>query len=327
MGNGIRTTSIMLIVSFWLTAGQAWSAENWYWKASGQMLLKSYSDSTQLNNLSGVGIGLSGDYLERGNITAGYNFNHSNYKNAGSDVPQEIDESILFLSGRVNYHPDSLPGRLTLRLDGYYGIDEMQFLTTTSGSPMGGGSSNKTVSLEDKILVMNPIVSFLNYAKSFYADLGVAFSRYRSDVSGTDDIDIVQWTPTIGIGLNRAYDWLQLRAYLIDLSSSNRVADKASTSALETKWIHWFSADAPLNLHSTRLTVLAGERIYAVDSDAYSLASVADLQTGMISVGAEWKLSEQTSLLLQGGSETYKSLLLDDRYSSVYMYVYVSRNL
>lgn len=189
-----------------------------------------------------------------------------------------------------------------------------------------GGSSKKTVSLEDKILVMNPIVSFLNYAKSFYAGFGFAFSNYRSDVSGTDDIDIVQWTPTIGIGFNRAYDWLQLRAYLIGLSSSNRVADKDSTSALETKWIHWFSADAPLNLHSARLTVLAGERIYAVDSDAYSLANVPDLQTGAISVGAEWKLSEPTSLLLQGGYEMYESLLLNDRYGSAYMYLYLSKN-
>jgi hypothetical protein len=326
MGNGIRITRIILIVSFWLTAGQAWSDENWYWKASGQMLLKSYNDSTELNDLSGFGVGLSGDYLERGNFTAAYNFNHSNYKNAGSDVPQEIDESILFLSGRVNYHPDSLPGRLTLRLDGYYGIDEMQFLTTTSGSPMGGGSSKKTVSLEDKILVMNPIVSFLNYAKSFYADLGVAFSSYRSDVSGTDDIDIVQWTPTIGLGFNRAYDWLQLRAYLIDLSSSNRVAAKESTSALEAKWTHWFLANAPLNLHSARLTVISGERIYAVDSDAYSLANVPDLQTGAISVGAEWKLSEPTSLLLQGGYETYESLLLNDRYRSAYMFLYLTKN-
>lgn len=327
MGNGIRTTHIMLIVSFWLTAGQAWSAENWYWKTSAQLLLKNYNGSAELENLSGVGVFISGDYLERGNITAGYNFNHSNYKTAGSDVPRDIDESVLFLSGRTNYHPDILPGRLTLRLDAYYGNDEMRFLTTTSGSPMGGGSSTKTISLSDKIVAVNPTVAFLNYPKSFYADLGFAYSSYRSDVSGTDDIDIAQWTPTIGFGFNRAYDWLQLRAYLISLSSSNRVADKDSTSALEAKWTHWFSADAPLHLHSARLAVLAGERIFAVDSDAYSLASVADLQTAMISAGAEWKLSEQTNLLLQGGYEAYKNLLLDDRYRSIYLYVHVSRSL
>lgn len=327
MDKGIRTMRIMLIVSFWLMTGQAWSAENWYWKTSGQLLLKEYRGSAELENLSGVGVFLSGDYLERGNITAGYYFNHSNYKTAGSDVPRDIDESVLFLSGRTNHHPDLLPGRLTLRLDAYYGNDEMRFLTTTTGSPMGGGSSKKTVSLSDKIVVVNPTVSFLNYQKSFYADLGFAYSSYRSDVSGTDDIDIAQWTPTVGFGFNRAYDWLQLRGYFIDLSSSNRVADKDSTSALEAKWTHWFSADAPLSLHSVRLTMLAGERLYAVDSDANALANVSDLQTGAISLGAEWKLSEQTNLLLQGGSETYKSILLNDRYSSVYVYVYVSRNL
>ena len=323
----MKISPIILIICFWLMAGQSWSAEDWYWKGSGQLLLKNYSGSTQLENLSGFGVFLTGDYLERGGFSIGYNFNQTNYKSGLSSGLQENNENIIFLSGRANFHPDQLPGRLTLRLDGYAGNDEMSIrITTPIPGPMGGGSSQRTITMKDKFVVVNPIVSFLNYAKTFYADLGYAYSSYRFDDNTTDDIDIVQWTPTLGFGFNRAYDWLQLRAYLIDLSASNQAGDKDTTSALEAKWTHWFPSSAPLNLHSARLTILAGERIYAVDSDACSLCNVPDLQTGAISIGAEWKPSEQTSVLLQGGYETYEDLLLNDRYSSTYLYVYLSRN-
>ena len=191
---------------------------------------------------------------------------------------------------------------------------------------MGGGTTQQTITVDDKYVVVNPMVSFLNYAKTFYADLGYAYSSYRSDDSGTDDIDIVQWTPTLGFGFNRAYDWLQFRAYFIDLSSSNRVGDKETTSALELKLTHWFSADAPLNLHSVRLALLAGERIYTVDSDACSLCNIPDLQTSLVSVGAEWKLGDKANVLLQGGYESYENMLLDDHYSSTYLYGYLSQS-
>lgn len=76
----MKISSIILIICFWFMVGQAWSAEDWYWKGSGQFLLKSYSGSTQFENLSGFGVFLSGDYLERGGFSVGYNFNHTNYK-------------------------------------------------------------------------------------------------------------------------------------------------------------------------------------------------------------------------------------------------------
>lgn len=323
----MKISTLIIIFCIGLMAGPAWSAEeSWYWKGSGQLLVRNYSDSVQLENLYGVGVSLTGEYLEQGGFTVGYNFNNTDYKAGASSGLTEIKENILFLSGKANYHPDQLPGRLTLRLDGYLGNDEMSYRTTTAGLPMGGGSSKQTITVDDDLTVVSPMVSFLNYAKTFYADLGYAYSSYRSDDNATDDIDISQWTPTLGVGFNQAYDWLQLRAYFISLSSSNRVGDKDSTSALEAKWSHWFSAGAPLNLYSAYLSVLAGERIYAVDADAYSLSNVADLQTDMVAIGAEWKLSERTRVFLQGGYEAYKNLLLNDRYNSTYLYFYMSRS-
>jgi len=324
----MKTSLIILIFSFWLMATQAWSEEDWYLKGSGQLLFKSYAGSTKLENLSGFGVFLSGDYLEQSGLTVGYNSSQTNYKSVLSSGLQETDETILYLSGRSNFHLDQLPGRLTLRLDAYVGNDKLRFRSTAPGLSMGGGVSQQVVTetVKDKFVVVYPTISFLNYAKSFYADLGYAHSSYHSDDNDSDDLDIDQWSPTLGWGFNRSYDWLQLRAYLISLSASNRVAGKDSTSALEAKWIHWFSAGAPLSLHSTRLTVVVGERLYAVDSDTYSLFNIADLQTGAISIGAEWKLSEQASMFFQGGYEAYEDLLLNDRYSSTYIYVYMSQN-
>lgn len=324
----MKVTAIIFIFYSWLIAGQAWSAQDWYWQGSGQLLLKSYSGSTQAEKLSGFGVFISGDYLEQASFTIGYNDNHTNYKSGLNSGLQDNDENIVFLSGRSNYYPDKLPGTLTLRLDGYVGNDETSFQTTMSGPAMGAGFSQQfvTETVKDKFVVVYPTVSFINYAKTVYADLGYAFSNYHSNDSGTDDIEIVQWTPTLGFGFNRGYDWLQLRTYLISLSSSNRVENKDTTSALEAKWTHWFTANAPVNLHSARLTLLAGERIYAVDSDACSLCNVSDLQTGLFAIGAEWKLNEHASVLLQGGNEAYESLLLNADYSSTYIYVYLSQN-
>lgn len=323
----MKRSSIIIMLCLLFISSQAWSDENWYMKSSGQLLFKSYSGSAQLENLTGFGVFLTGDYLERGGFTVAYNLNHTSYKSGLSNAPFEVDENILFLSGRANFQPDQMPGRLTLRLDGYVGTDAIRYrVSTPAPGPMGGGSSQRTITVDDKIVVINPMVSFLNYAKTFYADLGYAYSKYHSDDSNTDDIDISQWTPTLGFGFNRAYDWLQLRAYFIDLSTSNRVGDTKATSALEAKWTHWFSANAPLNLHSARLAVLTGERMYAVDSDACSLCNVSDLQTGLVSIGAEWKLNEQTNLLLQGAYESYENEFLNDRYSSTYLYAYLSRN-
>ena len=321
----MKILTIMLIFCFGLMAGKAQSAdESWYWTGSGQLFLRSYTGSAQLNSLSNFSVFLTGEYFERGGFTVGYSLDTFNYIPDSSNRRRNTDENTLFLSGKISFHPDQLPGRLTLRLDGYAGNEGISFTRTPSS--MGGGSPRRTITAGDMFVAVNPMVSFLNYSKTFYADLGYAYSSYRSDDSA-DDIDISQWTPTLGFGFNRAYDWLQLRTYLISLSSSNRVGDKESTAALEAKWTHWFSADAPLNLHSARLILVAGERIYTVDSDARSLYNVPDLQTSGISFGAEWKLSEQTSLLLQSGYEAYEGVLLKDRYDSGYMYIYMSSRL
>ena len=76
----MKRSSIIFIICFWFVTSQAWSEDDWYMKSSGQFLLKSYSGSSQLDNLFGFGVFLTGDYLEQGVFSLGYNLNHTNYK-------------------------------------------------------------------------------------------------------------------------------------------------------------------------------------------------------------------------------------------------------
>lgn len=308
-----------------LASGERASAGDWYWTGSGEVLLRDYSDAPRLDSLVGFGVQLDGDYLERGGFVLGYNYNQRSYKPASVEAVDRVDENIAFAGGHLSFFPDALPGSLTLRLDGYLGRDSIRVRTPPSGGGMGGGQPAGSYTIDDDITVLAPNLSFLNFAKTLYLDLGYAFSSYRASDATVQDIDVRQWTPTIGLGFNEARDWLQLRGYLIDLSNSNRVAGQDATSAIEAKWTHWYGADAWLGLHSTQLTLLGGERLLAVDGDAHAIYSVADLQTGSVALALEWELGEQSALFLQGAWEQYRNLTLDDDYASPYFYLYLSR--
>jgi len=306
-------------------------ADDWYWTGSAQTLFKSYNISTELDSLCGIAASFSADYLERSGFSLGYSLNHTEYKPHFDTGIVEIDERTLYLGAHSNHHPNSLPGVLTLQLGAYLGKDSIRSksvtTTNTSPGPGPGGQTSSTrrfISTDDNYEVVNPVISYSNYRKTFYADLGYAFSHYASDDNNTDDLDVQQWTPTLGFAFNRGYDWLQLRVYWISLSNSNRVAGKKSTSALETKWIHWYNQNKPSYLHSTQISVLIGERRYAVDSDSTSLFNIPELQTAAFSIGGTWVLAEQTNLLALGGYERYENPSVDDKFNAIYMFAYLS---
>jgi hypothetical protein len=334
--------AIILFVTL-LLSGLAWSDSDWYPKAGLEVLQKSYSGSDYYDYLSGVGAHVSADYLEKTSFIVGYNYNKRQYKSGLTRAPSDMSENIVFLGASGNYFLDNLPGKLTLRFDAYMGQDKYNGFTKTVPGPMGGGTQN--VSIKDEFTVFNPTVGFLNYTKTLYLDLGFAYSTYKSNDSAnnninithpkkniivggssTDDITVTQWTPTIGFGFNRAVDWLQFRSYLISFSSSNRVDFKSSTVALETKWIHWFSSNPFLGMESASLILLAGERIYAVDSDSYSLYNFADMQKSSLAMNAKWKFANQLDFILQAGYENNEDIVENNNYSSSYLYGQLSKN-
>ena len=297
-------------------------ADDWYWQADGQLLLQDYQGAERLDNLSGFGLRLGADYLERGGFKLGYNAHHKNFIAVASDDPRELDENVFYLSGHGNFHPSVLPGRLTLRLDGYDGRDDYHSRVTVGG---GMGVHTQQQTSTDRFWVLNPMLSFINFAKTLYLDLGYAQSHYHSDDGATDDLTVRQWTPTLGLGFNQAYDWLQLRAYFINPSASNRLSAADSSQALEVKWSHWFGLHAPLRLHSLTLAVLGGERRYAVDSDTYALVNVPDLQKEAVTLAAGWQLAERTEVLLAASYARYRDTAYADDYDSSLLFVSLSQ--
>jgi len=294
-----RTYAIVTLTAATLTAAlavPAWAAGEWTTTAGAQVVYGSYGSSTQRDQVTGYGAVLSSDYLERGGFTLG--LNRTDIKmNAGYE---DIGQNALFASGKLNFTPDGVAGRLTGRMDVHVINND--------------DATNDT----DGVKAYAPQVAYLSFDKRRYFDLGYARSIYRND------LDVNQFTPTVGFALNEGADWLQVRGWLIDPSNVARAQGESSTTALEAKLTHWFGANKPLGLDNVRLSALVGKRIYAVDPDAGAVANLSDVQRGGVSLGGEWKLGKSMSVLAILSRDNYNNATLADDYSLTSGYIWVA---
>ena len=99
-------------------------SDEWEMRATGQVVVGSYGGSDLRDSLYAAGAFIGGDYLEKGGFTLGYNYTEVEGK---ADDPGDFDtleESTFYLGGKIHSYPDSLGGKLTWRLDGYFIKDE-----------------------------------------------------------------------------------------------------------------------------------------------------------------------------------------------------------
>lgn len=293
---------------------EAQSTDPWEMRATAQTVYGSYNDADLRDSLFGAGIFLGGDYLEKGGFTVGYTYTEVDGKGSGTGSFDTLEENAAYLSGKLHSYPDSLPGKLTWRLDTYFITDD------SSGNGNDGGSNN--AGLDADIGVANPIVSFLNNDKALGLDLGYAYSNY--DYDGGNEFQAHQLTPTIGFAVGGPANWIQLRGYFINLSDDDLNDGNTDTVAVEAKWTHWFGPGAPLGLYSMGINLMGGERFLAVDPDAAVVYTLADEQQGAVGLNGVWKLGENTSLMLQGGYEQYENRVLQNDYDSTYIYLNLS---
>ena len=294
----IVAVSATVLVASTTTGVRAQSDDQWFIRGDFQGLLGQYSASEQRDTLQNLGFFLRADYLETAGVTVGYNRTMLGF----DDSSQDIEQDNVFLSGRIHLTPDWAPGKITLRLDGH--------------AISNDDATNET----DDVKVIAPQISYLNFAKTFYADIGYASSSYGDSTLTSEALDVDQFTPTLGFGFNEQRDWLQLRAYLINPSSSLRAQGTSDTTALEIKWTHW-PVRGLFQLNNIRASALIGERIFAVDPDAAAVFNLADLQTGAVSVGGEWVPSENNRILLLLGVEQYENKAIADDYTSGFAYI------
>lgn len=301
-------------------SGSVIAADDWDMQAMGQAVYGSYNDAELRDSLWGAGFFLSGDYLERGGFKVGYNYTEVEGKGSLPGAFDTLEENTFYLSGKINSYPDSLDGKLSWRLDGYLITDDV------SGSVAGNGGQQgnpEIVASDADIGVINPVVTYLNNAKTYAADLGYAYSNYDYDRGG--EFQAHQLTPTVGFAFGEKAHWLQLRGYFIHLSDDDANDGNSDTAAVELKWTYWLGPQAPLGVHSVGATVMAGERYLAVDPDAAVVYTLADEQQGTIALNSVWQLNQSAQIMLQVGYEQYENRVINNDYESMYVYVHLSQ--
>ncbi|MBI4357120.1 MAG: hypothetical protein HY559_04520 [Gammaproteobacteria bacterium] len=274
------------------------SEDNWAFSTTLQGTIGDYRGSEFRNNISSAGILFGGDYRDRAGLTLGYEYSHVDFD---SGFTNNIYGSNLYASGKVSVFPDWLPGKITTRLDFYF------------------NDNQDSSDFSDEVRVWAPQVSFLNHTKTFYADFGYARSSYKKELF------IRQYTPTLGIGVNQGFDWIQARGYFINPSNPSRVQGSDDTEALEVKWTHWLSPDNFLKLNNFQLGYVWGKRIHPVDQDAAAVYSLGDTQTDATAFGLEWKLPQDMSFMVLAARAHYRQRTLNDNYANDVLYLSVAK--
>lgn len=290
--------SLLLCASSIGMAGDIWSQTT-----TLQMMVGDYVSCLTRNNLNSVGVIHAVDYRDRAGFALGWEYSHVDFAAVPNTffTSTNIYGSNYYASGKVNFFPAKLPGKLTAKLDLYY-VDNQD-----------------PSDFSDEVKVWSPQLLFLNHAKTFYLDLGYAHSRYKVN------LDMQQYTPTVGFGFNQGYEWVQLRGFLITPSNPSRVQGTRHTKALDTKWIHYFQPGHRLKPANVQLGYLWGKRIQAVDHDAASVYSLTDLQKDSMSLAAVWNLPRDFSLMLYGSRTFYRQRTLGDNYSSLVAYMNIAK--
>lgn len=261
----------------------------------------SYEDSPTRDTFKGSGITMLADYHDSSGIKLGYQQNTISF--LPSSGFSDIDEKFSVFGGKYHIYTDR--SRYSFFLDLYHLEDEGDFI--------------------DEINVGNLTVSYTDISRSIRMDLTYSESDYQADNQVVDDMNVTQLTTTFGMSLNNKYDWIQLKGFFITPEQSNRFVRNEKMTSVQTSWTHWFDANI-IQLSMITISVLGGERIFAVDSSIDTVYNLADLQTGAVSLSAKWNLGTTSHLLLSAGKSEYEDLQGNTEYSSRYLYLNVTRN-
>jgi len=295
-------------------------ASDWYMSASANVNFSAYSKAQNLDAQTELGFFIDADHLENYGLSGGLI-----YQNQGQKSFEDITNNILFLAARYHIYPESLPGKLSLSLDAYRESENSSVKTTRTQTP-GPGSSGRPIEtittelINDSMDILNPTISFLNYTKTIYADLGYSQSEYGSTDPEIGELKVKQWTPTIGFSFNDQYNWLQFRHYNIELSNDARSPGVTKTSASEIKLTHWLKNNESSSFNNIQFIMLIGERLFAVDADARKVYNLADMQTSTYSIGGNWKRANKSEFYLYAGLENYEDTFSNESYSNIFLY-------
>jgi hypothetical protein len=290
-----------MLVALSLTFTPAHGASAWFVTGTAQAIALDYSGDGPRETMTGWGVFVSGDHLDDGGGTLGYN-----RRTVSLAAHESIAERAAYAAARVHRYNGNGPGRLTARVDAYR-VEDVASTAT------------------DTINVFGPSLAYLSNDRKRYADLGYTASRYRSTHPAVQNLTVRQWTPTVGIAPG-AQDWLQLRGYFISHADTRRMAGTRATRAAELKWTHRVAPRNGNGLERIEVGALAGTRMYAVDPDAAEVYSLADTQHEALALGLGWRLGARLRALTMAGWQSYENSLDGRDYSGRYLYAALARD-
>jgi len=296
----------------------------WYVSTSANINLSVFSESEIIDTQTELSFFIDADYVEKFSLSAGLIYQEQKNLN-------NILNNILYAGGQYHIYPESMPGKVTLSIDTYHEGKNSAVKKTSNNIPGPGGGMPQTTSvtterISNSLKIVNPVVSFMNYTKSLYADLGYAYSEYASSDTEIEKFNVKQWTPTLGFSFNDQYDWLIFRHYNIDLSNDSRSPGITKTSAYEIKLTHWVKNTDNSSLDNLQFSFLTGDRLFTVDHDARKVYNLSDMQTAALSIGGNWKYKNKSSFYIYTGLEEYKNIFSNNDYYNIFIYSGYKKN-
>jgi len=315
--------NIALALFILVTSLMAYAEELWQFDHIFQTNIQTYNGTDDRKNANNIGYMIAANYLDSGRLSFG--IDHTSV-NLGNNA--EVNEELFFLSGEYYLYPDSLPGKLTLRFDAYFGKDSLKYSLSspppsTPGPGPGFGKIITNRAATDTVTESIDINSyylrsaFINYKKTYYTDIGYAYSKY----SATSGTIVHQITPSVGMGWNNSYDWLLWRAYIIKLDEDSPAYGKEKFESLEVKYSHWLPDEPETRIELVELTLMSGERVLAVDPYTTTIYSITDMQKTSMSGAIQWRLSKNTKSMAVMQYDQYRNITLSDNYESFLFYI------
>ena len=284
-----RSISYLAGIFIYATAGAS-TAAPWDVSLSPSYTSVAYQGSQQRERFSETSLRLNAEHESDGGLLLGLASASTNL--TGRSEPRL--QTAAMVSGHYNLRPGTGANLLTLRADGH---------------AIKNNDLNDTTGNVNAFALQG---AWWNAERTLYLDLGAASSRYQNA------LEVTQYTPTIGMYFNQGADWLQLRGYLIGNIPPSLTGGKTSVGSAELKWTHSFRAHGSLLPSSISVGLMGGERIYAVDMDAQSVANLPDVQKGGITLGANWNLTKRSGLFVFLGSSRYRNEVLGNDYQAVF---------
>ena len=113
---------------------------------------------------------------------------------------------------------------------------------------------------------------------------------------------------------------------MITSSDKSLSQNEDSLTAASIKWEHWFNPGPALGIHNLYIDVLAGERVFAVDNETFSVYNLEAVQQGSVLLGLGWRPDEDLDITAIAGVEKYKNKIVDNSYNREYLYISLSKH-